>query len=379
MAGVSARLALPKTKVSNAEAPARTPGVDDLADGADSAETAWWRTVAIGGAALALALATLALVWLLAKPLALLIAATVIAAALAPIVNALERWLPRAMAVITLYIGLIVIVGSAGWFFAPALIAQGRDLFDQTPDLVTRGRHWLDRLDPIGGDEMVLSAESGISRFASLLVALPMRIFSSLLEFILVLFMSAYWLISGPALRAFALSLFPNGRREKTNRILDDMTQTMGGYVRATFIDGMVIGLVVYIGLRLIGVDYPIVLALIAAAGEFIPIVGPILASVPAVGIALLDSPTQGLIVLIFYLVLQQIESNVLLPNIMKNQTDIPPLLSLFALFAGSALGGLLGALIAIPVAGALRILVVRVLAPAEQEWVGSDGEPSPS
>lgn len=363
----------------DAAPPARTPDVSDLTDGATSTETAWWRTVAIGGAALASALAILVLIWLLAKPLALLVAATVIASALAPIVTKLEQWLPRTLAVIALYLTLILVIGSIGWFFVPPLIAQGRELFDQTPDLVTRGRHWLDRLDPIGGDQMVSSVESGLSRFANLLIALPIGIFSSLLELILVVFMSAYWLISGPSLRDFSLSLFPAGRRPKVRRVLASMSEAMGGYVRATILDGIAVGLIVYVGLRIIGVDYPIVLALIAAGGEFIPILGPILASVPAVSIALLDSPTQGLIVLIFYLVLQQFESNVLLPNIMRNQADIPPLLSLFALFAGSALGGLLGALIAIPVAGALRILIVRVLAPAEQEWVGSDGEPAPS
>lgn len=359
------------------KAPAETPKVSDLAEGAESTETAWWHTVAIGGAALATALGTLALIWLLAKPLALLVAATVIASALAPVVGWLERWLPRTLAVIAFYATLILVAGAAGWFLVPSLIVQGRELFDQTPDLVTRGRHWLDRLDPIGADQMVSSAETGLSRFANILIAIPMQIFSSLLEFILVLFMSAYWLMSGPSLRGFFLSLFPPDRRTKTHRIIDAMSDTMAGYIRATILDGIAVGIIVYVGLRIIGLDYPIVLALIAAAGEFIPILGPILASVPAVAIALLESPTQGLIVLAFYLVLQQVESNILLPTIMRNQADIPPLLSLFAFFAGSALGGLLGALIAIPIAGALRILVVRVLAPAEQEWVGSDGEPS--
>lgn len=111
-------------------APAETPKVSDLAEGAESSETAWWCTVAIGGAALATALGTLSLIWLLAKPLALLIAATVIASALAPIVGWLERWLPRTLAVIALYATLILVAGAAGWFLVPSLIVQGRELFD---------------------------------------------------------------------------------------------------------------------------------------------------------------------------------------------------------------------------------------------------------
>ncbi len=89
--------------------------------------------------------------------------------------------------------------------------------------------------------------------------------------------------------------------------------------------------------------------------------------------IALLDSPQQAIVVTIFFIALQQLESNLLVPFIMRHQADVPPLLSLIALLSGSALGGFVGALIAIPLAGALRVLVVRVIAPAEREWSGAD------
>ncbi|HEV2106866.1 MAG TPA: AI-2E family transporter [Thermomicrobiales bacterium] len=356
-----------------------TPDVAELVDNASSTEAAWWRTAAIAGTAIALALGSLALIWLLAEPLALLIAAIVIAAALAPIVNWLERWMPRVVAVIVLYLALIGIAAGAVWYLAPLLIEQARQFAERIPELVSRGQRWVDRMDPAGSDQLVSSAQDWLGRAANLLIELPMRLFSSVLEIILVLFMSAYWLISGPPLRRFTLGLFPPGRREKTTRTLEAMSASMGGYVRATILNGIIIGIMSYIGLRVIGVDYPIVLALLAGLGELVPIVGPIIASIPAIAVALLESPTQALIVLGFYFALQQFESNLLLPNIMRNQADVPPILSLFAVLAGAALGGLLGAVIAIPVAGALRILVIRVLAPAEHEWVGSDGEPRAS
>jgi len=104
-------------------------------------------------------------------------------------------------------------------------------------------------------------------------------------------------------------------------------------------------------------------------------VVGPIFAAIPAIAIALVDSPQQAIIVTIFFIALQQLESNLLVPFIMRQQADVPPLLSLFALLAGSALGGLLGAIIAIPLAGALRVLVVQVLAPAERAWSGAESQ----
>jgi len=151
------------------------------------------------------------------------------------------------------------------------------------------------------------------------------------------------------------------------------MGQTMGGYVRATGINGVIIGAMTYVGLLVIGVEYTLVLAVLAGLGEFLPVVGPIFAAIPAIAIALIESPQQAIVVTIFYIALQQLESNLLVPFIMRQQADVPPLLSLFALLAGSALGGLLGAIVAIPLAGALRVLVVRVLAPAEREWSGAE------
>lgn len=376
MAGTTARIA---TRPHHPNDASKTPEVSDLVDEAASTETAWWRTVAIGGAALVSAIAFLVLVWLLAKPLALLLAAIVIAAALSPIIQLLERWMSRALAVIALYLGLIILIAAASWFFGPPLIAQGREVVERAPDIINKGRTWMNRFDPIGGDRMITAAESGVTGFSDRLIALPLQAFSTIIQVVLVLFMSAYWLISGPPLHRFFLSLFPRERRDKADSIIDEMNGTMGGYIRATILNGFAVAAMVYVGLLVIGVDYPILLALLAGAGEFIPILGPILASVPAIAVALLDSPTQALIVAAFYLVLQQVESNLLVPGMMRNQADIPPLLSLVALFAGSALGGLLGALVAIPLAGALRILVVRVLTPAEQEWVGSDGAPPPA
>jgi predicted PurR-regulated permease PerM len=115
-------------------------------------------------------------------------------------------------------------------------------------------------------------------------------------------------------------------------------------------------------------VDYALVLALVAAFGEFLPI----LAAVPAVLVALFDSPVQAVIVAVFYLVLQQIESNIIMPNVMSNQADVPPLLTIVAISAGGTIGGILGALIAIPLAGVLKVMVTQVAAPAIRRWTGA-------
>ncbi len=325
-----------------------------------------WRGTLIVAAALALALELLAAVWLLARPLALLLAAIVIADALSPPVAWLERRMPRPLAIGVVYLAALLIAAGLGLLGAPPLLDQARTLVDNGPELLERGRAFLDRFP-----QAREAAESRAEQLGGALVGLPLALLSALAEILLVAVLSAYWLLAAPALRRFTLSLFPAGRRGRAGATLERMGHAMGGYIRGVVIDALVVGAVVALGLLLIGVDFALVLALLAGVGE----VFPIAAAVPAIAIAALDSPVKALIVLAFYVVVQQLEGYVLLPNVMRAQSDIPSLLVLFAFAAGATVGGILGALVAIPLAGALRVLVVEVVAPAIRAWSGAAAE----
>src|SRR5699024_1995573 len=113
-----------------------------------------------------------------------------------------------------------------------------------------------------------------------------------------------------------------------------------------------------------------------AAFGELIPILGPNLAAIPAIVVAFLDSWQLALAVAVFYLVLQQLESNIFVPLIMRNQANIPPLLVIISVAFGGTMAGILGAIVAIPAAGALRVIILQVVAPAIRRWTGADAEP---
>ncbi len=200
---------------------------------------------------------------------------------------------------------------------------------------------------------------------------MPLTIVSSALEVVVVVFLSLYWLLALPTLRAFVLSLAPADQTDELRSVLREVGQTMGGYVRGVLIEAVLIGTIVFIGMQLIGVEYPLVLAVFSALGEFVPYVGPIVAAIPAVLLALLDSPSQALVVIAFYVVLQIVESYVLFPLVVGSQSEIPPLLIIVGLLAGGAVGGVLGALVAIPLAGALRVVVLRLVAPAIRRRTG--------
>jgi predicted PurR-regulated permease PerM len=154
------------------------------------------------------------------------------------------------------------------------------------------------------------------------------------------------------------------------------MGHVMGGYVRGVAIDAVAVGLLSWTGMWLLGVDFAFALGLITALGEFIPYVGPFAAAVPAVLIALLQSPMKAVWTLVVYAGIQQIEGHLLTPNIMRRETNIPQPLVIIALFAGGSVGGILGAIVSIPVAGACMVFVQRVIAPAIRErW--SDDSPA--
>jgi predicted PurR-regulated permease PerM len=189
----------------------------------------------------------------------------------------------------------------------------------------------------------------------------------------LILFVSFYILQESSRMQGFLLSLFPEERRPRVNTVIGEIAQAMGGYFRGVVINGVIVGFLTFVGLLLLGIDFALAFGALAGILELIPIAGPIVATIIIVGLTLFQSPGLALAALVFMVILQQIENNVLVPHIMRSQTDVSPLLSILAIFAGGAMGGLLGALIAIPIAAALRVLVRQVLAPAIRRQTGAE------
>jgi predicted PurR-regulated permease PerM len=210
------------------------------------------------------------------------------------------------------------------------------------------------------------------------LVQVPITLSTSLVEFFLIVFMSLYLVILTPGIRQFFLSLFPEGRRERVGQVASHVVGAMGGYVRGSLISGLIIGVITYFGLLLIGVEFPLVLAIIAGLFELLPIIGPYMSGAIMTAVALLGGVTQALITLGFAIVLQQVESNLIIPNVMSAEAEISPLMTILAITAGAGVGGIIGALVAVPIAAALHVLVVEVVAPAMRRQTGAEPWVSP-
>jgi predicted PurR-regulated permease PerM len=336
-------------------------------------ERSWWWYTSIGAVALALGFGLLAGIYLFIYPLGLLILGISIASLFAPAISWLSRRMHRVLAVVVVYLAVALLLIGIGMVVVPAMVAQAQVVIIQLPNAFRQLQSSLQGVNSQFYNDLLNQLISYLSSVGSNLVALPVALVSGLLDALIVVFISIYGLIVAPSLRDFILSFLPRPRAARLDFVLNKIVNEMGGYLRGAVINGLIIGSMTGLGLFVIGVNYALVLGLIAGTLEFIPVIGPIVGAVPMVGIALLQSPTKAIIALAYAIVLHQVESNILVPNIMRAQTDISPLLVLLALTAGLAIGGIFGALVAIPFTAALRVIFVEQVFPAIRRRTGAN------
>jgi predicted PurR-regulated permease PerM len=205
--------------------------------------------------------------------------------------------------------------------------------------------------------------------------------FFSVITFFVVAY---YWLTERTLIKRSIMSWLPSQRANRVRRVWDDIEVKVGGWVRGQLTLMVIVGVVSAVGYFAIGVKYWPVLALFIGLAEAIPLVGPYIGTAPAVIIALtqpgndglpaligagdIGSVTRALLVVVFAIVLQMVEGNVLVPRVMKNSVGISPLTVIVSLLIGAALAGLVGALLAVPIAGSIQVIVQDIKAAHESD-----------
>lgn len=332
----------------------------------------WWFIVTALALAIFLGFGGLGLVWIFARPIAVLILGITLAAAIHPLIRWMSNWIPRVLAVAIVYILLFAIVAGLIWVVTPPLVNQLTAFSNNVPNLVDQIQSALGSFASTSNVSTGTLISDALNNFGTSLVSLPATLLSSLFEILVVVFLSVYALIDLPAIRRYINSLFPNREVLDVDRLLSRMGRSMGGYVRGAIINGLVIGLLTYLGLIVIGVDFPLVLSLIAGSLELIPVIGPIVAAIPMVLIAYMQSPTTALITLAYATAMHQFEGHILVPNIMRSQTEVTQLFVVIAVFAGYSVGGVLGILAAIPLAAAAWVFMDEIVAPPVRKQTGA-------
>jgi predicted PurR-regulated permease PerM len=295
-----------------------------------------------------------------------------------PLVNLLtEKRLPRSLAILVVYLFFALLVTIIIIFVAPVLKRQFTELVGSLPALiqtaVSKGQElaeseWFTRfiesfnvdfnqISEKASDYLVVGLNLLSSNFKTV-IGFVANVFFLVVTVPFILF---YLLRDGEKIRDGLLKLMPKTQKSSVKAILSKMDETVSLYIRGQFIVAFIVGVLCLVGYLIIGIDYAFLLALAAMITNVIPYVGAFLAAVPAIIVAMVDSPFMVLKVVIVCVIAQQIEGNLVSPQIMGKQLEIHPLTILLLLLVVGSLVGPLGMLLAVPVYAVAKIVVVHV------------------
>jgi predicted PurR-regulated permease PerM len=375
----------------------------------DTRRARLWRAAASRGIPLQTILTTVAVVavafmaaklfYRLRDVILLIVVAGFVAVILNPLVVALQRWrIPRrgwAVAVVTLW-SLLVFIGLAVAFGYP--LANGiTHLAHGLPsyvDAAQHGRGWIGHLVRRyhiqawvrNNTPRIVNFGQGLAKPALSLGKGALSLLISLFTiFVLVLLL----LLEGPKMRTGLLGQMSSDRAERYSKVAREVNRSVTGYMLGNFLTSLIAGVVVFVTLLVMGVPFPFLWALWVALVDFLPMIGGALAGIPTVLFAAAHSLTAGIVTLVVFLVYTQFENHVLNPIVMSRTVNVNPLLVLVSILFGASIGSWIGgtfgafvaALIAIPTAGAIQVLVRElweVTAPPQPaEAVDTDQEPA--
>jgi len=298
------------------------------------------------------------------------------------------RGVPRIAGVILVYVLLLALLTGFVLLVFPLIVEQGTTIAAAVPGYYQSLRAWmindpnpwivrfseflpvtLPELGPIQqtGQQMLASAGQALGYVAST----ANIIFTTTA----VLLLAYYWTLYGPRTIQSLLRLVPSGQRESLSDLIAAMETKVGYYIAGQGVLCLVIGILALVAYLLIGLPNALVLALLAGLLEAVPMIGPLLGAIPAAFIALSIAPSKLVWVIVATLVIQQVENTLLVPRVMRKAVGVNPFVSLLAIFAFSSLFGIAGALMAIPTAAIIQLVLDRfVFHPAAMEPEASAG-----
>lgn len=310
-----------------------------------------------------LMLVGVALAYVLRDVIILLLLAIVFASALNPGIQGLVRLrLPRTVAVIVVYLG--VLVGFAGLFslVIPPFIDEVDAFTKDLPVYIAQIYEFARYLDahqiPVDQSALIPKLGEGVTASFQGIFATTVGIVSGLISFVIFFFLSLYFSLEENGIEKFFLSFAPEEYRERSRRVARRIQIKISQWMVGQFFVMLTVFFLYWAGLLWLDVSYALLLALIGGLFEIIPYAGPILAAVPAVIVGAVSAPLTGVAVLVFYIVAHQVESHAITPQIMKRAVGLNPVVVILALLVGLKLGGILGVILAVPMATVATVFI---------------------
>lgn len=285
----------------------------------------------------------------------------IIASAISPFANWLDqKGVPRLWGVLLLFLIVLGLFGLIASLVIPSLSADIDQLVTTLPVVFEKVSTSLEDvqqgapayLDFVSEIQNILSALSSyLQQSSQSVVGLVVGIFGGIISFIAVLVISFYLSVTRKGIESFLESVVPEKYESYVKDLWKKSERKVGLWLQGQLLLALIVGLVVYVGLSLMGIKFALILGLLAFAFEIVPVVGPVLAAIPAVLLAFLQDPVMGLWVIVFYVVVQQLENHILVPVVMGRTVGLNPVVVIIALLIGAQLAGIAGMILSIPVA----------------------------
>lgn len=299
------------------------------------------------------------LIYLVRDVLALLFITIIIVAAISPIIDSLTKYMKRGLAVAIVFLVMIAAIAGVLYAIIPPLVEQSQQLAKNVPG-------YIEKLAPYykAAKDYLPSLQSSFDKISSGLASASGNIFSAtagifggIVSLITVIVLCFYFLIDEKAFKTSFFALVPKEKQDDVTEISRKLISKVGDWLRGQITLGLVVGFVDFIGLLIIGLPYALTLGLISAIFEIVPVIGPVVSGAIAAIVALTISPVKALFVILLYIVVQQLENHILVPQIMKKAVGLSPVIIIIAVVTGAKLLGVAGALLAIPIAAVISVI----------------------
>ncbi|MDE2071314.1 MAG: AI-2E family transporter [Patescibacteria group bacterium] len=313
----------------------------------------------------------LGLLWFLRDIVLVVLTAIVIASAMEPGIHAFMRWgLRRVLSVIVMYATVIGIIGGVLFFFVPPILNDAASFLQHLPATlsslniaeITHGFLPGSVTETLSSAEVLRSLSTTLADSTGGIFSTVSAFFGGLTSFVLIVVFSFYFCVQETGVDDFLRVITPVDEQAYVLHLWKRSQDKIGKWMQGQLVLALIVGVLLYLGLLILAVPNALVLAVLAAVFELIPVFGQFLAAIPAVAVAAADGGvTAAFLVVGLYVIVQQFEAHLIYPVVVKKVVGVPPLLVILSLIIGFKLVGFLGVLLSVPIAGAIQEFVSDV------------------
>lgn len=309
----------------------------------------------------------LGFLYLIRDIIAILFISLVVASALDPLIDSFQRRkIPRAIGILVIYLVIIGAISLAVVLIVPPIVEQVKQITTSFPDyyerlveLYSNFQEFSIRYGVEGSVQDSLdSLNNALAQLGAGIFTASSRFFGGVITLFAVLVIVFYLTIGETGIKEFFRSLAPAKYQPYLIQKFNQIQKKLGMWLRGQLILSLIIFLLIFIGLTILGVKYALVLALIAGLAEFIPFVGPLISAIPAIFLTFADSPLKALLVIILYIIVQQLENQIIVPKVMQKSVGLNPIIVIIVMLIGAKIAGVLGVILAVPTATIIKIFL---------------------